>query len=172
VLEQLTSTVVVVGAAVFVVRSLFVHVLARDLDRYKIELQAASNEKLEAIRFEATKPLEEHRSELAVRASKHQRLADEILPWSVPVLDAIDELQRRLENILDGSLFVSLDRSADGAAPGWSITSDDVMESTLYAFAKYFCWMDLLSERLTFGFFDSLEAREELFRQCGPHADP
>jgi hypothetical protein len=109
VLEQLTSTVVVVGAAVFVVRSFFTHVLARDLDRYKIELQAASNEKLEAIRFEATKLLEEHRSELALRASKHQRLADEVLLWSVPVLDAIDELQRRLENILDGSLFVSLD---------------------------------------------------------------
>jgi hypothetical protein len=38
------------------------------------------------------------------------------------------------------------------------------MDSTLYAFAKYFCWMDLLSERLTFGFFDSLEAREEFFQ--------
>jgi hypothetical protein len=38
------------------------------------------------------------------------------------------------------------------------------MDSTLYAFAKYFCWMDLLSERLTFGFFDSLEARKEFFQ--------
>jgi hypothetical protein len=115
---------------------------------------------------ERSKAIEEFRSDIAFRATKRQRLANEVIAWSVPILDGIDDLYWQLGNIVHGDFYQALDPSGNENLPSdWSITYDYGMNSTLYMFAKYFCWMGLLEDRLNFDFFDSAEERDAFFDQ-------
>jgi hypothetical protein len=97
------------------------------------------------------------------REAKAERIRQEVLLWTNPVLGAVKSLESRLGNVLSGNLYLGLDPAqADEerpVEPDWSMDYEYVMESTLFVFAEYFAWIRLLQERLSFELFESQETR-------------
>lgn len=98
------------------------------------------------------------------REAKAERIRQEVLVWTNPILDSVKSLESRLKNILTDKLYLALDPSLAEkerpVKPDWAMDHDYAMESTLFVFAEYFAWMRLLQERLSFELFDSQEARK------------
>src|SRR5262245_58028294 len=100
------------------------------------------------------------------RERRQERIRDEVLRWANPILGAVRGLESRLDNILDDYLYLALDREADEARPvdrDWAIGYQYAMESTLFLFAEYFAWIQLLQERLSFELFESQETKDRFF---------
>src|SRR5436190_15950962 len=97
------------------------------------------------------------------REAKAERILQEVLLWTNPVLGAVKSLESRLGNILSAKLYLALDPAqAHGERPvasDWSMDYEYVMESSLFLFAEYFAWIRLLQERLSFELFQSQETR-------------
>jgi hypothetical protein len=98
------------------------------------------------------------------REQRQERIRLEVLRWANPILGSVRSLRSRLENILDQDLYVALDRKAK-----WSLSEDWAMdrvyavESTLFVFAEYFAWVQLLHERMSFELFESEETKDKFF---------
>ena len=97
------------------------------------------------------------------REAKAERIRQEVLLWTNPVLGAVKSLESRLDNILANDLHLALDpakaRQERPVGSDWSMDYEYVMESTLFLFAEYFAWIRLLQERLSFELFHSQETR-------------
>jgi hypothetical protein len=97
------------------------------------------------------------------REAKAERIRQEVLLWTNPVLGAVKSLESRLGNILSDKLYLGLDptqaREERPVQSDWSMDYEYVMESTLFLFAEYFAWIRLLQERLSFELFESQETR-------------
>lgn len=152
--QQVTSTVAIIGALGFLLTKLFEHMFARDLKKYEAERG-----------FDSGAALERYKSVEAFQAFKRQRLANEVIHWSVPVLAAMEDLERRLALILNlkNQTWPFLDPSRNERKSSWSMTHDYMMSSTLYSLGRYFCWMDLLQEKLNYDFFESYQERRTFF---------
>ena len=139
VLKTIGSTAVVVGILGFVARGLFEHVLKRDFEAYRTQLAKDT----------------EHRD----------RVRQEVLRWSNPILGgSLKELQGRLKNILEDEGYAALSsKSKDKLNPEWSIDHEYFFSSTVFLFAKYFCWVSLLEERLSFELFKDRAERDKFF---------
>jgi hypothetical protein len=120
------------------------------------------------------------------REARKERLREEVLRWANPILNAVLGLRSRLRNILEDELRLALSPvSADAKRPvnrDWAVSFDYVMPSTLFVFAEYFAWVQLLRERVSLELFESrlaqerfLEATWEVTRALGDwsaqHAD-
>src|SRR5215210_7451202 len=97
------------------------------------------------------------------REAKAERIRQEVLVWTNPVLGAVRGLESRLGNILSKKLYLGLDpdqaHEERPVGSDWSMDYEYVMESTLFLFAEYFAWIRLLQERLSFELFESEATR-------------
>lgn len=103
---------------------------------------------------------------LRTREAKSERVREEVLRWANPILNAVEALDSRLENVL-GDLYPALDGDRSGeerpADPDWAVSYDYVMQSTLFIFAEFFGWTRLLLQRLSFELFESRREQERFF---------
>jgi hypothetical protein len=98
------------------------------------------------------------------REQRQERLRLEVLRWANPILGSVRSLRSRLENILDQDLYVALDRKAEWSlSEDWAIDRVYAVESTLFVFAEYFAWVQLLHEKMSFELFESEETKDEFF---------
>jgi hypothetical protein len=107
----------------------------------------------------------DHQATLDERTSEKQRIREEVLRWTNPVLDAVDALESRLKNILRDGLDQALHNSRKDRPvnPDWAVSYDYVLPTTLYLFANYFAWIRLLQEKLSFELFESEQVKERFF---------
>ena len=101
------------------------------------------------------------------REARRERIRQEVLRWANPILNSVEGLESRLDNILDDDLYVALSPRTAGVArpvaPDWAVSYEYVMPSTLFLFAEYFAWVRLLLERLSFELFESHQSQERFF---------
>src|SRR5208337_1943344 len=141
ILKTIGSSAVVVGILGFIARGSFGHVLKRDLEAY--------------------------RTQLATDTAYRDRVREEVLRWSNPILGgSLKELQGRLVNILDNVGYAAISpKFTDRLNPEWSIDHEYFFSSTVFLFAQYFCWVSLLEERLSFELFKGHAERDEFFEK-------
>jgi len=104
---------------------------------------------------------------LARREERRRRIREEIVRWSNPIFGAVDGLQYRIENILDGLLYPALAPDGDVERPvdsDWSVDHHYALESTLFLFGQYFAWMRLLQQEMRLDLFPSESARQAFFK--------
>ena len=123
-----------------------------------------NDRRLNALGIEGEKEVADHQAILAERAGEKERIRQELLRWANPVLDAVEGLESRLDNILNKGLYQALhkDRKNRRVKPDWAVSYDYVLPTTLFLFANYFAWIRLLQERLSYELFESEEV-EKLF---------
>jgi hypothetical protein len=99
------------------------------------------------------------------REQRKERIREEVLRWANPILGSVKSLTTRLGNILDDDLYVALDPAGEEwlLDEDWAIDRDYALESTLFVFAEYFAWVQLLHERMNFELFESQETKDEFF---------
>jgi hypothetical protein len=101
------------------------------------------------------------------REARQERIREEVLRWTNPILGAVEGLESRLDNILNDGLHLALDPRHAGekrpAHPDWAASYNYTMPSTLFLFAEYFAWIRLLQERLSFELFESQETKDRFF---------
>jgi hypothetical protein len=82
---------------------------------------------------------------------EQERIRQEIIRWSNPILGAVNELDGRLWNILQNRAYLALSKSYKlHAIPNWSLTYEHWMPSTLFLFGQYFAWVQMLQARLSY----------------------
>ncbi len=139
--QHLTSVAVAVGIVIGVGKLFFGHLLKADLEQMKLELK----------------------QQLETESKSDERVRREIVAWANPIQDAALSLERRLDNILNYEGHKAL--TAGFTNPEWSITHDYFVQSTLYEFARYFCWVQMLRLELSFEMFRSLKEKSDLFEK-------
>lgn len=108
---------------------------------------------------------------LGQREARRERVRDEVLRWANPILNSVLGLRSRLSNILEEDLYAALSPSRRGDArpvelnPDWAVSYEYVMPSTLFVFAEYFAWVQLLRERVSLELFES-QSDHERFRDA------
>jgi hypothetical protein len=98
---------------------------------------------------------------------RKERIREEVLRWANPILGSVKSLTSRLENILDQGLHLALTSKAKKERPvhpNWAIDRDYALESTLFVFAEYFAWVQLLHERMSFDLFETQETKDRFFK--------
>ena len=105
---------------------------------------------------------------LRQREARKARLREEVLRWANPILNAVLGLRSRLGNILEDKLCLALSSGSAGAErpvnPDWAVSYEYVMSSTLFLFAEYFAWVQLLRERVSLELFESQESRDQFLQ--------
>jgi hypothetical protein len=105
---------------------------------------------------------------LRQREARKERLREEVLRWANPILNAVLGLRSRLGNILEDKLCLALSSGSAGAErpvnPDWAVSYEYVMPSTLFLFAEYFAWVQLLRERVSLELFESQESRDQFLQ--------
>ncbi len=122
--------------------------LKADLEHLKAEL-----------RNESSRLKAEHQQQLETTAAADDRLRKEVVRWANPILNAVNDLDYRLRNILELEGYVALDPATASSDPQWSMTYDYFLDSTLYLFAQYFCQIHLLRQELSFEVFGTHEKK-------------
>jgi hypothetical protein len=99
------------------------------------------------------------------REQRQERIREEVLRWANPILGSVKSLTSRLANILDDDLYLALDPAGEEwpLDENWAIDRDYALESTLFVFAEYFAWVQLLHERMSFELFESQKTKDEFF---------
>lgn len=101
---------------------------------------------------------------LETRKEKEERIRKEIIHWANPILGAVQDLEFRLNNILHrDSHPVLSEKYEEGDIPGWSISYEYFVNSTLYLFGQYFAWIRMLQEELSFELFESQQEKDAFF---------
>jgi hypothetical protein len=171
------GTIVLVGAAAWLLKRLVQHWLSKELDNHKAQLNTdiethkgrlaqQSATAVEAIKFKFENELivkrgqvdlfrDERRNWKESQAQREARLRAQIQRWANPILGSISDLEGRLSNILDHSGYAALSENQSHKPKQWSVTYEYFMGSTLYYFAQYFCWTRLLQHELSFELFQS-----------------
>jgi hypothetical protein len=141
-----------------------------ELENFKSRLSADNNIQLEALRHQYTKEREEYLQYLEKTALTEDQIKNEIIRWANPILGAVQDLEGRLNNILQDQGFLALDQRPNPNPnpnfqlnPNWSISYDYFMPSTLYYFAQYFCWILLLLQDLNWLIFKSQTDKDQFF---------
>ncbi len=72
---------------------------------------------------------------------KQERIRNEIIRWSNPVLSSVQSLQSQLRNILEHGGYLAMGRDyKEQTNPNWSISYDYFMSSLPFLFGQYFAW--------------------------------
>ena len=118
----------------------------RDLETLKNELTAARDAALEKMRSELSEGREQ-RTELRRRQSDAEAL---VSTYREPLLDAAFDLQSRLFNLLRGRGFF------------WDDPASYPLDHTLYVFAQYLGWREIIREEVRFLDLGATEATRRL----------
>ncbi|GAA1312421.1 hypothetical protein Psi02_80160 [Planotetraspora silvatica] len=92
---------------------------------------------------------------------KTDRIREEVLRWSNPILSAVQDLRGRLKNIIHDDGYVALDPGFEKQG-NWSITHDYMVRSTLYLFGVYFAFTGAMRDSLSFELFESQAEKEKM----------
>ena len=149
ILTTLGSSVILIAAMAYVGKSVIEHLFKRNILRTELHHRRAE---------------QEHKVQINRDDASTERIREELLRWSNPILGSVKALRERLENVLkhEGYLGLSLD-CKDRVNPNWSITYDYFMSSTVYLFCQYFCYLELLRENLRFEIFQDHEEKDLFF---------
>jgi hypothetical protein len=93
----------------------------------------------------------------------NERIRREIVAWANPILNSVRDLNGRLSNILENKGYEALDETATPPNPNWSISYSYFVNSTMYLFGQYFCWVQMLQQELSFEIFRSHELKDKVF---------
>jgi hypothetical protein len=166
--KTLGSTAIIVAALAWLSKALFNYLLSRDIERFKVsfaaELKNKYDKELEQFKANITKELEQFKTNTTVQGLREERIRKEIIRWANPILGAVQELNNRLDNILNYDGYLALSKNYEQQInTNWSISYDYFMPSTLYLFGQYFCWIRLLQEQLNFELFETQEEKDTFF---------
>lgn len=101
---------------------------------------------------------------IETETQKKERIRIEVTRWANPILGAVQDLEARLNNILEYGGYLALSEDYKGEFnPEWSISYNYFMHSSLYLFAQYFCWIRILQESLNFELFQTKHEKREFF---------
>lgn len=140
----------------------------RELEQFKVELGFEKSNELEQIRAALSLSRDQAGWRQEAVSARNDRIRAEVLRWANPILGAIQELERRLVNILEDHAEVALSPSlSKGVAEGWSIRYDYFMPSTLYLFAQYFYWVRRLQIEMSFELFETQADKDKFFEHIG-----
>jgi hypothetical protein len=134
--------------------------------RNDLELQEVKQRFLASLQEEKQKAdldRERFKKKLETEAELSDRIRDLIVTWSNPILNSVRGLEDRLTNILCEEGFLALDPSRGNQDPDWSVSYDYFLGSTMYLFGQYFCWVNMLREKLSFELFQSHAEKDAFF---------
>jgi hypothetical protein len=144
VVTQISSVTVSLAIMAAVGKMFFGHVLKADIEHLKAELRDESNRL---------------KTGMETSAATDERLRKEVVRWANPILNAVNDLDYRLRNILEDEGYKALDSATPSRDPNWSMTYDYFLDSTLYLFGQYFCQIHLLRQELSFELFGTHEKK-------------
>jgi hypothetical protein len=143
--------------------------LKSDLETHKARLKGDNDAAIQAAKHAFDESLALYKKKLDVTAKSDERIRAEIIAWANPIRDASESLKRRLHNILDNQGHVAL--TPGYANPEWSISYEYFQTSTLYLFGRYFSWIHMLRQELSFELFRSQQDREAFFKSIDRVSD-
>ena len=167
------GTAAAIAAALGVVGKLAVdHFFKAGIEALKAELKSKNDRELAEVkhRFESALLVEKTNAEKGVFLFQHsvetqaagdERVRRELSAWASPILSAVEDLTARLANILDAKGYEGLDPQTAALNPNWSMDYNYFLTSTLYQFSRYFCWIGMLEEELSFEVFRSHKEMDE-----------
>lgn len=182
-IKFLGGSIVVVGAAAWLAKSLvkgllekdlkaFEHKAEEELERLKGTMARKANSELETLRDRLQRDRESEGRSAQATAARNERIRGEVLKWANPILGAVADLRSRLVNILHDDADVALHASRRlPAKPGWSIQYAYFMPSTLYLFCTYFHWVRRLHEELSFELFETQHDKDAFLAQLRKVSD-
>ncbi|MFK4502879.1 hypothetical protein ABIF86_007170 [Bradyrhizobium japonicum] len=140
--------------------------LSREVESHKARLALDGETHKAWLSQQAQEALAAFKAELDTKTARFDRIRQEILLWSNPILGSVRELQNRLDNIIadEGYLLLSPNSKAE-INPEWSIDYEYFFPSTVFLFAQYFCWVRLLEERLSFELFEEQVEKDQFFQK-------
>ena len=92
-----------------------------------------------------------------------ERIRSQILRWANPVLNAVQSLESRLNNILDDDGYMALDDAHPQPDPNWSANYEYFSNSSMYLFAQYFCWVRLVELEFSSEIFQKNDTKDRFF---------
>ena len=172
VLAQVGTAAAIVAALGFLGKLAVEHYFKADLEKLKSDLKKQTELELLGIKnkFESDLLVEKANAEKGVflfqhsvetQASGDERVRRELSAWANPILSAVEDLSARLANILDTKAYEGLDTQTAALNPDWSMDHEYFLTSTLYQFSRYFCWIGMLEEELSFEVFQSHKDMDE-----------
>ena len=93
--------------------------------------------------------------ELNKKYKKDERKLDELKKWTNPVLSSINGLVGRLKHIVNEDGYIHLSNN--------SSNYNYFMPSTLYYFAQYACYIQILREEINYEIFDDNKEESSFF---------
>jgi hypothetical protein len=188
VLKTVGSTTAIAAVLGFLGQVAIKHLLHRDIDTHKSNLKRESDLALAEAKAQVERELSTNRAradaallvqkaifdkqletfstDFASRAVKAHRIREDLERWANPILRAVMELQRRLDNILKNEGYLALSPDAKNRVNSeWSVTHEYFLSSTIFLFSQYFCWVRLLEERLSFELFERHSDKDDLLKK-------
>ena len=162
VVTTLGSTAVVVAILGYLAKSVISYLLNRDLARAEGRAKKAEQER----ESEFKKSIVRYTKEIENIFARNERIRQELIRWSNPISGSVDALRYRLENILDDGGYLALSSDwNNGEDSNWSITHEYLMSSTEYLFCQYYCYVELLREKLSFELFYNHREKDRFFEK-------
>jgi len=165
----------VVGIVAWFAKAIVEQSLKNLFARSLVELKAEKQKDLAEFKNDAQRRLASLEADLEARGAvaaerratardRDERVRIALVQVAAPTRDAIDGLLRRLENILRDELHSALGDTYLQAT-GWSMTHRHALESTMYAFAKYFALRTRICGVLADEVFNAKGEREAFVKQ-------
>lgn len=172
VFAQVGTAAAIVGGLALVGKLAVERYFKAGLEKLKSDLKKQTELELLGIKnkFESDLLVEKTNAEKGIFLFQHgvetqaagdERVRRELLAWANPILGAVEDLGARLTNILDAKGYEGLDSQTATLNPDWSMDYDYFLTSTLYQFSRYFCWIGMLEEDLSFEVFRSHKEMDE-----------
>lgn len=102
------------------------------------------------------KEFEKEKIQLQQEKESSDRKLEEIRKWTNPILSSVNGLIGRLNHIIKEKGYIELDNSHDGYKY--------YFPTTVYYFAQYLCWIQILKEEINYEIFDEDDKRSTFFQ--------
>ncbi|MGJ0329886.1 hypothetical protein NG755_09270 [Aliarcobacter cryaerophilus] len=135
------SLVVLTGGIVWLGKYIFNNSAKALLEKYKNELKIH---------------LEKEKIEIIKEKENFDRKLEEIKKWTNPILSSVNGVTGRLKHIIEQEGYLELDKEHEGY--------EYYYLSTLYYFAQYLCWIQILKEEINYEIFDENKKETPFFK--------
>ena len=180
-LAPLGTTAIILASFTYLAKASFKQILERDIashvnalrqasDRTRAllenELKFKADTALNSQKDEFERRMKNYESDLTNRSARSDRIREQVLKWANPILAAVGDLEKRLENILSNDGYNALSRDCYNLNSGWSIQYDYFMPSSVYLFGQFFCYIRLFEQNLSFEIFEKNETKDKFFHHA------